>query len=178
MYRKSVLMAKADEGQGTAKAAESSKPEYQPLADMTMKKMGCDPKDAIRANDGKGGNVYMCRIFGEATEAKKKEAKGGNVYTYLMGVFRGVTPTGAKFESTKLFLPGRLIEEIESALKASNGGAVTFGYDIYSTVDADSSVGYKYAAQSLVKTEAQDRVKELSKNIEAKPLPKGDTVSK
>jgi hypothetical protein len=70
------------------------------------------------------------------------------------------------------------LEEIESSLKSAQGSAVTFGYDIYSVEDKDSSTGYKYAAKSLVKTEAQDRIKELSKNLESRPIPKGDTVSK
>jgi hypothetical protein len=158
-------------------AAGADKPEWQPLGDMSIKKLGCDAKDAIRANNGKGGNVYMCRIFGEAVEYKTKEGKSGDMYNYLIGDFRGVNAKGEKFESTKLFLPGRLLEEVESALKSS-GQPVEFGYDIFSTVDDSSSVGYKYAVKAVVKTEASDRVEKMAALVMAKPMPKGEVVTK
>jgi len=140
---------------------------------MSMKKMGCDPKDAIRQS----ANVYMCRIFGEATAIKTKDAKSGDVYSYLIGDFRGVNAKGEKFESTKLFLPERLKEEIESAL-SSTGNPVEFGYDIYATVDESSSVGYKYAAKSVIKTEVSNRVEKLAASVMAKPMPKATESAK
>lgn len=157
----------------TASKDAVEKPEWQPLGDMSLKKMGCDPKDAIRQN----GNVYMARVFGEATALKSKEAKSGDVYAYLIGDFRGVNSKGEKYESTKLFLPERLREEIESAL-TSTGMPVEFGYDIYSTVDESSSVGYKYAAKSVIKTETSNRVEKLAASVMAKPMPKASEAKK
>lgn len=171
----STLMAAATEAP-VASGTAAEKPEWQPLADMTIKKLGCDPKDAIRANAGKGGNVYLCRIFGEAVAIKTKEAKSGDMYSYLIGEFRAVNGNNEKYEATKLFLPGRLMEEVETALASAEGAPVQFGYDIYSTVDKDSSVGYKYAAKSVVKTEASSRLNDMAKTLESKPLPKGDKV--
>lgn len=142
-------------------------PEWLPLGDMSIKKLGVSALDAVR----QGKQVYLCRIFGEAVDFKIKDAKSGDPYTYLIGDFRAVNSAGAKFESTKLFLPGRLLEEIEGALK-STGNPVEFGYDIYSTPDASSSTGYKYAAKALIKTESSDRVAKLAAAVMAKPLPK------
>lgn len=152
---------------GAAAAPEAEKPEWTPLGDMSLKKIGAVALDAVRQNVA----VFMGRVFGEATDAKQKEGKGGDIYTYLIGDFRAINGKGEKFESTKLFLPGRMMEEIESILK-STGAPVEFGFDIFSTPDASSSTGYKYAAKQLVKTEANDRVNKLAGSLIGKPLPK------
>lgn len=170
----SALFAAAKEAEGTAATSVATEtapvaeaPEWSPLGDMTIKKLGCSALDAVR----QGKQVYLCRIFGEAVDHKTKDAKSGDPYTYLIGDFRAVNAKGEKFESTKLFLPGRLLEEIEGALK-STGNPVEFGYDIYSTPDSSSSTGYKYAAKQLIKTESSDRVQKLAMSVMAKPLPK------
>lgn len=149
----------------------------QPLSQMTIKNCGCDPRQAIR--DGK--QVFMIRIFGEATASKTKEARNGDEYTYLIGSFRGVRPSltpqekadfGAEviFESDKLFLPSTLQEKIEATL-ATSKNAVQFGYDIYSTPDKDVTVGYRYAAAAIVDTQATDRLDAMAESLTAKALP-------
>ena len=138
-------------------------PEYTPLAQMTIKKMGGDPKEAIR----QGKQVFVCRIYGEAVSLKTKEAKNGDMYSFLIGQFRGETPTGF-YESEKLFLPGSLQDNVEAAL--ANGTPVQFGYDVFSTPD-DNSVGYRYAAKAIIKTEAADRIVKLSESLAGSPLP-------
>lgn len=143
--------------------ATKETPEWAPLPQMTFKKMGCDPKDAVR----KEQSVYMCRVFGEASDMKTKEAKNGDLYSYLVGEFRGISSEGKKFEAQKLFLPGGILEQIEAALKAANGKPVQFGYDVYATPD-DNSVGYRYAAKTLLKSEASDRLTEITKALSEK----------
>src|SRR5574337_473796 len=113
----------------------------------------------------------MCRSFGEAAAVKSKEAKNGDVYSYLIGEFRAVNNEGAKFEAEKLFLPGGIMEKIEASLNQADGKAVQFGYDIYSTPDDSVTVGYRYAAQSVLATQATDRLATLAKSLDAKPLP-------
>lgn len=163
----SVLLAAAETAASAGSSPAAEKPEWSPLGDMTIKKIGADPKDAIRQN----ATVFMGRIFGEASALKTKDAKNGDVYQYLIGDFRAVNAKGDKYESTKLFLPGRLLEEIEAALN-STGQPVEFGYDIFATLDESSSVGYKYAVKTVVKTEASDRVSKMAASVMAKPMPK------
>ena len=148
------------------------------LPQMTIKNCGADPKDAIRQNK----QVFCCRIFGEATAAKTKEARNGDAYTYLIGTFRAQRPatpqekkdTGSDivvYDSEKLFLPGGIQEKIESQLTASQGKPVQFGYDIFSTPDSNVSVGYRYAASSVVETAQSDRLQAMESEAAKKPLP-------
>ena len=147
-----------------------------PIAQMTIKTVGCAPKDAIRQDK----QVFMCRIYGEATSAKTKEARSGDAYTYLIGIFRAERPSKGDaetavgpvcvFESEKLFLPSGIQEKIESQLTAT-GKPVQFGYDIYSTPDSQVTVGYRYAAAAVVETAASDRLAVMAAELVAKPLP-------
>src|SRR5438105_3433746 len=102
-------------------------PEYSPVAQITMAKIGCKPKEAIKQDK----TVFMCRVFGEAVQLKTKEARSGDMYSYLLGEFRAVNSDGAKFETEKLFLPGGILESIETALKSSGDKPVQFAYDIF-----------------------------------------------
>jgi hypothetical protein len=156
--------------------AEKTKHKVAPIAQMTIKTLGCDPKDAIRQEK----QVFMCRIYGEATSAKTKEARSGDAYTYLIGIFRGERPSKSdaekaegpvqSYESEKLFLPSSFQEKIESQLTAT-GKPVQFGYDIYSTPDANVTVGYRYAAAAVVETAASDRLAVMASELLSKPLP-------
>lgn len=150
------------------KTKETEKLEWSPLPQMNIKKCGGDPKQAIR--DGK--QTFMCRIYGEATDVKTKEARSGDAYTYLVGAFRGIGPDGTKYESDKLFLPGGIQESVEASYKAGGEKPVTFAYDIFANEDKDSSVGYRYAAKALMKTEASSRLDAMSQEIGGKALPK------
>lgn len=145
--------------------------EFTPIAQMTFKKMGMDAKDAVRNE----APVFMGRLFGEAVAIKTKEAKNGDPYQYIVGTFRCITGDGKAFESEKLFLSSGLQESIETALTQAEGKAVEFAYDVFSVPDDKSSVGYKYAAKSLKKTETSDRLAVLSKEMEqlAKPKTEG-----
>jgi len=144
--------------------------ESTPLAGMTMKKMGCDPKEAIRQK----GPVFMARIYGEAAALKTKESKSGDVYSYLIGTFAAITAGGEKYVADKLFLPGGLLENIEAALAAADTHAVQFGYDIFAQPD-DGPIGYRYAAKTVIKSEAADRLKAMEDSLVAKPLPGAPT---
>lgn len=142
--------------------------DFSQLPQITFKKAGCDAKEAIRQNT----TVFMCRVFGEAAALKTKEARNGDTYSYLVGEFRIINSEGKGFESGKLFLPGGIMEQIEAALKAAEGRAVQFGYDVFSTVDVGTSIGYRYAAKSLLKTEASDRLATITEQVGDK-LPVG-----
>jgi len=154
--------------------AEKQTVEFAPIAQMSIKKMGCDAKDAIRV----GKPVFMCRVFGEAADLKSKEARNGDTYSYLIGEFRAETAKGDKYESTKLFLPGGVLEQIEASLKASEGKPVQFAYDIFAAPDTDVTIGYRYAAKVLIKTDAADRLGELGKQLNQKAMPKTEEPDK
>lgn len=139
-------------------AEQTSATAFQPIAQMTIKKLGADPKDAVR----KDTTVFLCRIYGEATAKKTKEARSGDVYSYLVGEFRAENAAGEKFESEKLFLPASIQESVESQLSAAEGKAVQFGYEIFSGPDDKVSVGYRYAARAIFKTQASDRLAQMT----------------
>lgn len=140
---------------------------WTPLGQFTMKTIGCTPKEAIK----QGKAVFMARIYGEASAVKTKEAKNGDLYSYFVGEFRAINATGAKFESTKLFLPGSIFEIIEAELKAGDGKPVQFGYDVFSS-PAENTIGYQYVSKPIVKTAASDRLSMMEKAINDKAMPK------
>jgi len=147
-------------------SGKEEKLEYQPIPQMNIKKIGANPKEAVKQEKA----VFMGRIYGECTSIKTKEARSGDVYNYMVGQFRAVNGAGEKFESEKLFLPGGIFETIESAWKAGGEQPVQFGYDIFAVPDTNS-VGYRYSAKSLIKTEASDRLAGMSSQLDVKPLP-------
>jgi hypothetical protein len=144
-----------------------AEPKFEPIAKMSMKKMGCDAKEAIKQDRA----VFMARIYGEAASIKTKENRSGDVYSYLVGSFRAQTFEGNAFESEILYLPGTLMEVIEAQLKSADGGAVQFGWDIFSTPDRETTIGYKYAAKTVVKPEVSERLAQLTRDVQDKPLP-------
>lgn len=141
-------------------AKDKQSPEYTSIPQMTFKKCGLTPKDAIKHEKP----VYMCRVFGEASGVKTKESRSGDPYSYLMGEFRLINAKGEKFESAKLFLPGSLFEVIEAALTSAEGRPVVFAYDV-SSVPSDATIGYQYGAKSLIKTTASDKLTELTAQV-------------
>jgi hypothetical protein len=145
--------------------------EFTPLPQITIKALGGDGKDAIRANEGKGGTVFMCRIYGEIADIKTKEARTGDVYDYFIGEFRAVDAEGKGYESSKLFLPSTIKEPLQGALGVSDGKPVKFGFDIFANPDNKTTIGYRYATKGLVKTEASDRLVEMGAALAEMPLP-------
>jgi len=148
----------------TKKADNGQRPDYLPLAQMTLKACGCNPKEAIKQEK----QVFMAKVFGEASEVKTKTARSGDPYSYLIGEFRAINGEKLGFESNKLFLPGGIFEQVEATLNAANGKSVQFAYDIYSVPDEKSSVGYRYSAKQLIKTEASTRLDELTSELTKK----------
>jgi hypothetical protein len=142
-------------------------PEYTPLPQINLKKIGCQPKQAVRLDKP----VYMARIYGECTSVKTKDGRNGDPYSYLVGMFRAVTPDGKKWETEKLFLPGGIMEAVESQWESGGKKPVQFGYDILAVPD-DNSVGYRYSAKSLIKTESSDRLAGMSSSLESAKMPK------
>ena len=142
--------------------------ESKTIPQMTIKKLDVDPREAFAT---KSPSMYLCRIFGQATGIKTKEARSGDPYSYLVGEFSAVNNKGEAFDSEKLFLPASIQESVESQLKAANGAAVRFGYDIFACYDDKVSVGYRYAAKAVVKTEASNVIAEMAKELANIPLP-------
>lgn len=136
------------------------------LRKMTLKACGCDPKRAIKEEK----QVFMARIAGEAVAVKTKEARSGDPYSFLIGVFMAQTPDKT-FESEALFLPGFMFEKIEAELKANDGKPVQFAYDVFARPDDKVTIGYSYVAQAVIKTQATSRLEELAKSFSDKPLP-------
>jgi len=147
----------------TKKESTEERPEFLPLTQMNLKACGCNPKEAIKQSKA----VFMARVFGEAQDVKTKTARSGDPYSYLVGDFRAINGDKLGFEANKLFLPGGIFEQIEVTLKSANGKPVQFGYDIFSVPDEKSSVGYRYSAKQLMKTEASNRLEELTKELKA-----------
>lgn len=153
------------------------KANWAAIAQMTIKKVNADPKDAIRQSK----QVFLCRIFGEATDVVVKEARTGDMYSYLIGEFRAQNAIGERFESSKLFLPGSLQEGLVGQLKAADGKSVQFGFDIFANPDEKSSVGYAYAAKQVVKTATTDRLEEMSNALDSQnpvKVPGAETATK
>lgn len=135
------------------------------LTKMGITYMQMTGKEAVK----QGKSVFMCRIYGEATDSKTKEDRTGRPYTYLIGQFRGVNNKGEEFESEKLFLPDGIMEKVLSQLAQAEGAPVKFGYDITSAVNDKSSVGYNYVATTIIKTETSDRLKDMEASLPALP---------
>ncbi len=153
-------------------AEKTTSATINPLAQMTVKTTGADPKEAIR----QGKQVFLVRIFGEATAAKTKEDRKGDAYSYLIGLFRAERPAKGDekevqlFEAEKLFLPGAIQEKIEAQLATSNK-PVQFGYDLFATPDNNVTAGYRYAAATIIETQATDRLKVIAESLTSKALP-------
>lgn len=162
-------MAKQTEAQKQVETtlADEKKPEYQPLPQMNVKAIGAKPKEADRT----GKAVFCGRIWGQVTSVKNKESRSGDPYSYLVGSFRALGPDDQKYEAEKLFLPGGLMEQIESTWKSGGEVPVQFGYDIYATPDEKSAVGYRYACKTIMKTETSNVLDAMTATIFEKPLP-------
>lgn len=153
----------------------AEKKEIEVKKQLSIKEMGCDGKDAIRESK----TVYLCRIFGEAAAIKVKEARSGDMYSYLIGEFRGVRALdGQEFESSKLFLPGSIFEQVEAALKQAGDAPVQFAYDIYTSVDEKATIGFSYIAKKLLNVQASDRLTEIQKQLTGKEMPKREAPAK
>lgn len=163
-------MAKATEKTTTENTAT-----VQPLAQMTVKATGADARDCIRQNK----QVFLVRIYGEATAVKTKESRAGDAYSYLIGMFRAVRPakgdekTDQVFEAEKLFLPGAIQEKLEALISTGGNKPVQFGYDLFATPDSNVTAGYRYAAASIIESQATDRLKTISETLTSKALPTG-----
>lgn len=151
-------------------AKEKATPETEAITQMgrmSIKKCGADAREAFKQNKP----VFMGRILGVAEAYVTKENRDGEIYQYLIGQFRFTRFDGKQFESAKLTLPGSINELVETAVKAGNGKAVKFGYDITAIPDPESNVGgYAYSVKTVVKTAASDMLTELEKDLP--PMPK------
>jgi|SRR5579859_5841779 len=146
----------------------SDKAEVLFLTKMSVKALGCKPKEA---EEGKPA-VPLCQILGMATGLKQKEEPDGRVSCALTGNFLGINlKTGAEFRSGKLYLPAGIHETVESAVKqlAEGGPAVRFGLEIRS-IAANNPIGYSYVAKNLMPIEAVDELSDFRKALaEANP---------
>jgi hypothetical protein len=153
----------------TTKEAEKTEKGAVALAELNCsKKIDMDPKEAIVQKK----QVFLCRVWGEVTMVKTKENRSGDPYSYLVGQFMLVAGNGITYESGKLYLPTSLQEEVESAWRAAGEIPTKFAYDVFSNYDKSVSIGYRYSAKRLIKTEATDRLAELASQLESIPVPK------
>jgi len=128
------------------------------LPRMTVKNIGGKPRKVSEEVP----QVYIGRIWGEANGSKIKELSSGDPMTIFVGDFRATNMDGDKFECNRMSLPESISESLEAALAVSAGKPVAFAFDLYANFSANSPVGYGYAVKSLVKTEASNRVEEMT----------------
>lgn len=139
---------------------------------MSLGYMGCKGNAAVKAEK----QVYMARIAGVIQSAQHKEKRDGTMNSYFVGEFIGTIADGTNFTSDVLYLPGFLHEKLEAAFKAGNEAPLKFGYDIFSQPNEKSSVGFGYVAQTVIKTETSDVLRQLREEMSAVPLPGSQPV--
>jgi hypothetical protein len=150
------------------KDAEQEGNEIVPLTEMNVgTKIDMDPRDAF----AKKGSVFMCRVWGQLASIKSKEAKNGDVYSYLIGMFRCTNGKGKDFESGKLYLPTGMMEELEGKFKAEGETPIKFAYDVYANYDKGVSVGYRYAFKRVLAAETTNVLADIEKEMASKPMP-------
>jgi hypothetical protein len=143
------------------------------IRQMSIKEIGSDPKDAIRS----GKQVYMGRVWGEAAAVVSKEDRKGQIYHFAVGEFRARNNKGEEFESDKLFLPGSISDKLFAEIRVAEGEkkSLAFGFDVFSNPD-NSSLGYSYSSRSILKTAVTDRLKAMSEELAAIPMPGTEPV--
>lgn len=147
--------------------ATTKEKDITPLRSLNVAAIGGKPKLCV--NSGKP--IFVGRIYGEVTDVKHKEDRNGKLQAQFVGEFVGVGPDGSVFSSGRLYLPGTISEGLEGQLKTSDGKPVRFAYDLVAVEAEKSPVGYVYSMKTLIKTEASDRIAEMTAEMNAITLP-------
>jgi len=114
-------------------------------------------------------------VYGKATRMKTVTSDFGTAVRFI-GQFRAVNlATGEVFESTRLYLPGSMEEELSAAM--DNGGSAEFGIRINVNYDKATTVHYYYDCINLVEPASNDVFalleNKMKEAVKALPAPKG-----
>ncbi len=115
--------------------------------------------------------VFVMRAGGVASGIKTGVSDYGP-WKCLTGDFVAYGPDGVEQRAPYLFLPEVAQIPIETALTNNQGAAVTFLVDVQVKADADSSVGYVYTFEPVVRPGGADPIAALL--AQAAPLKVGD----
>lgn len=137
-------------------------PEYRPISKMNVKAIGGQPHDVLK---DKTKPVFCGRFFGICNGVKTKELANHSMMTVFLGAFRAEGPEGELFESNRLNLPGSLADQMEAAVRANAPAATDFAFDVFANFNDKSPVKYDYAIRAIVKTQAENRLEELTERI-------------
>jgi hypothetical protein len=144
------------------------------ISKMSVKGLGCNPRQAAAQKEGEEKPVKLCLIYGKASGLKHGEDKSGSIWTALSGDFKGVNlENNQEFRSGKLFLPGGIQDTIEAPLLvAENDGGksvvIEFALEIRA-VKASNPIGYSYQAVSLIAPVEANDMATLEKQFGYKP---------
>ena len=158
--------------------------EEKVITKMSVKELGCNPKQASALDVADKRSIPLCMIMGRAIDTEVKEDKrNGNIYTALLGDFQGVciqagnSNFGQYFKSGKLYLPGGIQELIEAAIVGDGKGAsavVHFALEIHA-VRATNPIGYSYQAIPRMRPVIDDplqRIREMvMQQVQLPPAP-------
>lgn len=129
------------------------------LPKMSLKTIGCKPKEVATAESGR---LQLARVYGLADGSRfvadDKSVTGS--YTFFTGTFEAVNlQDGEIYRSSKLFLPGGISEmfekEVAKAKKDDPNAELQFAFEIRAKRDTNP-IGYSYEAQALRKIETND----------------------
>lgn len=150
-------MAKTEAPQGTVM-------EVKVVGKLTAKELG-NPKKVL-ALDGENAKFVIGRIFGIASECKRKDVtdpQNGAVTTYwpIIGQFVGVQPDGTQVRSGVLYLPGGIHESYKAALdNIEEGDTLRFALELR-TVKSTNAAGYTYEAEDLMPPKVVDLLEQF-----------------
>lgn len=149
--------------------------EIKMVAKITAKELG-NPKK-ILALDGEDAKYVLGKIFGIATECKRKDIvdAGGATITFwpLIGQFVGVLPSGDQVRSGVLYLPTGIHEAYKAAVdNMEEGDTLRFALQLQ-TVKASSPAGYAYQAIDLMPPKVVDLLSEFKLAAESESTKAG-----
>jgi hypothetical protein len=141
---------------------------------LSIKTLGCNPKEATVAEGQPAKRVFMCRIMGIARNVKGAVGQDGDPVFGLTGQFEGTNNKGVTMSSGVCYLPSGIQEMIQDPLEAliatDKTAAITFTMDLFA-VTAGNKAGYSFAAELISDAQREDPFAALRASAAHKPLP-------
>lgn len=109
------------------------------------------------------------RLVGQAMAATQHDGEKGS-YTKFKGEFRAINADGEEVAAPVMFLPSPAQEMLADAVKAAEGKAVAFGFDVFVVPNATAVLGYEYKIKPLLETAPSDPLKALMAGLPAMEL--------
>lgn len=141
---------------------------------LSIKTLGCNPKQATTAEGEPSKKVFMCRIMGIARNVKGAVGQDGDPVFGLTGQFEGTNNKNETYSSGVCYLPSGIQEMIQDPLEAliaqDKSAAITFTMDLFA-VTATNKAGYSFSAELISDAQREDPFAALRQNAARKPLP-------